>query len=187
MIPLIGGSALGCSKATGNKPLFHLSYSAFAANESHLQKHWPEVPMYRLDKATPDLQELLAGGDIDFVNSVCPCAGLSMLNTSVKGPSGRGSDAKQNEWMMKSAEFVLSQVRPKVLWGENAPGLFLSLGEAMVPRLRALGSEYGYSFSMVKTNTQLHGLPQLSTSSGGQPPSPSSTTTTAKRPTSTST
>ena len=27
---------------------------------------------------------ILKGGDIDFVNSVCPCAGLSMLNTSVK-------------------------------------------------------------------------------------------------------
>ena len=160
MIPLIGGSAIGCSRATGSLPLFHLSYSAFSANEAHLQKHWPEVPMIRLDKGRVDLESLLAGGEIDFVNSVCPCAGLSMLNTSVKGPAGRGSDAKQNEWMMRSAEFVLEQIRPKVLWGENAPGLFLSLGEAMVPRLRMLGMQYGYSFSMVKTNTQLHGLPQ---------------------------
>ena len=48
----------------------------------------------------------------------------------------------------------------QVLWGENAPGLFQALGEAMVPRLRDLGLQYGYSFSMVKTNTQLHGLPQ---------------------------
>ena len=165
MIPLIGGSALGCEKASGSLPLFHLSYAAFAANEAHLQRHWPSVPMFRLDTgntaATADsLKQILAGGDIDFVNSVCPCAGLSMLNTSVKGPSGRGSDAKQNEWMLKSAEFVLGQVRPKVLWGENAPGLFMTLGEAMVPRLRELGERHGYSFSMVKTNTQLHGLPQ---------------------------
>ena len=160
MIPLIGGSAIGCSKATGTRPLFHLSYTAFQANESHLQQHWPDIPMIRLDKGTAGLQSILAGGEIDFVNSVCPCAGLSMLNTSVKGPSGRGSDAQQNEWMMKSAEFVLDKVRPKVLWGENAPGLFLSLGEAMVPRLKTLGMKYGYSFSMVKTNTQLHGLPQ---------------------------
>ena len=165
MIPLIGGSALGCEKASGSLPLFHLSYAAFAANEAHLQRHWPSVPMFRLDTGntaatTDSLKQILAGGDIDFVNSVCPCAGLSMLNTSVKGPSGRGSDAKQNEWMLKSAEFVLGQVRPKVLWGENAPGLFMTLGEAMVPRLRELGERHGYSFSMVKTNTQLHGLPQ---------------------------
>ena len=44
MIPLIGGSALGCERATGVRPLFHLSYSPFAANESHLMNAWPEVP-----------------------------------------------------------------------------------------------------------------------------------------------
>ena len=96
MIPLIGGSALGCQKvanilkkcrrkkaengekkrnfttflrlfsaqpsqffyqysfqnnrlaqAAGSLPLFHLSYGAFAANESHLERHWPSVPMFR--------------------------------------------------------------------------------------------------------------------------------------------
>jgi len=161
MIPLIGGSALGCSKATGNLPMFHLSYTPFAANESHLTRHWPNIPTYRLDKTAFPVKDILAGGDIDFINSVCPCAGLSMLNTSTKGASGRGSDAVQNEWMIKSAQFVLENVKPKVLWGENAPGLFLSLGQAMVPRLRSLGMQYGYSFSMVKTNTQLHGLPQM--------------------------
>ena len=161
MIPLIGGSAIGCSRATGSQPLFHLSYSTFAANEAHLQRHWPSVPMYRLDKVKEiPLKEILAGGEIDFINSVCPCAGLSMLNTSTKGPSGRGGDAVQNKWMIKSAEYVLQNIRPKVLWGENAPGLFLNLGKAMVPKLRNLGARYGYSFSMVKTNTQLHGLPQ---------------------------
>eukprot|EP00092_Neocalanus_flemingeri_P036013 GFUD01039212.1.p1 GENE.GFUD01039212.1~~GFUD01039212.1.p1 ORF type:complete len:667 (+),score=167.98 GFUD01039212.1:101-2101(+) len=160
MIPLIGGSALGCSRATGNMPLFHLSYSPFAANESHLARHWPSIPTYRLDKTTFPAKQILAEGEIDFINSVCPCAGLSMLNTASKGPSGRGADAIQNEWMIKSAQFVLENVQPKVLWGENAPGLFLALGAAMVPRLRSLGMNYGYSFSMVKTNTQLHGLPQ---------------------------
>ena len=44
MIPLIGGSALGCERATGVRPLFHLSYTPFAANESHLIKAWPDVP-----------------------------------------------------------------------------------------------------------------------------------------------
>ena len=44
MIPLMGGSAMGCERATGVRPLFHLSYTTFAANESHLVKAWPEVP-----------------------------------------------------------------------------------------------------------------------------------------------
>ena len=71
--------------------------------------------MYRIDKSNVPVSQILAGGEIDFINSVCPCAGLSMLNTSVKGPSGRGSEAKQNEWMMKSAEFVFKSLKPKVI------------------------------------------------------------------------
>ena len=47
-----------------------------------------------------------------------------------------------------------------MLWGENAPGLFLALGASLVPRLRSLAASFGYSFSMVKTDTALHGLPQ---------------------------
>ena len=74
-------------------------------------------------------------GEMDFINSVCPCAGLSMLNRQKEGnvsififfaclkisfqntstvQSGRGADAAQNEWMLKSANYVLSVVRPKV-------------------------------------------------------------------------
>ena len=83
-------------------------------------------------------------GEMDFINSVCPCAGLSMLNRQREGnvsflsafckllsnhlqfrlyfffkslslfQSGRGADAAQNEWMLKSAEYVLSVVKPKV-------------------------------------------------------------------------
>ena len=39
IIPLIGGSALGCKEATGVLPLFHLSYGAFAKNDSHIRRY----------------------------------------------------------------------------------------------------------------------------------------------------
>ena len=39
---------------------------------------------------------------VDFVTAVCPCAGLSSANSS-----NRGHDAPQNDWMYKTAEFVL--------------------------------------------------------------------------------
>lgn len=154
MIPLIGGSAIGCERASGTAPLFNLSYSPFSKNESHLARYWPHVPNLYLDKM---LENIHIGGnqDIDFINSVCPCAGLSMLNVS----KARGSDAVQNEWMLKSAEFTLSVIRPKVLWGENAPGLFDS-ALSLVEKMKEIGAKHGYSFSMVKTNTELHGLPQ---------------------------
>ena len=62
--------------------------------------------------------------------------------------------------MLDSAKYVLSSLRPKVLWGENAPGLFDNPGRDLVAKLRTLGQEHGYTFSMVKTNSELHGLPQ---------------------------
>ena len=37
IIPLIGGSAIGCKEATGTLPAFHLSYSPFAGNEKHIR------------------------------------------------------------------------------------------------------------------------------------------------------
>jgi hypothetical protein len=41
IIPLIGGSALGCREAAGSLPLFHLSYQPFQANEVHIRHDRP--------------------------------------------------------------------------------------------------------------------------------------------------
>ena len=75
-------------------------------------RYWPEVPYFDIDQGI-DLQNERFQ-NIDFVASVCPCAGLSMLNTS-KGKKGRSADAAQNMWMYKSSEFVLANIKPKVL------------------------------------------------------------------------
>ena len=157
IIPLIGGSAIGCYKATGTMPFFHLTYSEFAANESHLKRYWPHIPFINLDKKD-HLKYDLTG--LDFINSVCPCAGLSMLNSSQSSHKGRGADAPQNKWMIESAELVLGKIKPKVYWGENAPGLFTKAGEQMLKKMREIGQTHGYTFSIVKTNTELHGIPQ---------------------------
>ena len=187
MIPLVGGSALGCARAAGSAPQYHLSYSPFANNESHLVGHWGGLgaPWHILDReGVPEYPDLLQA-EMDFINSVCPCAGLSMLNRTRDGEAGRGADAVQNAWMLKSAQYVLARVRPKVclllelpfplilsfslrphltsssqvLWGENAPALYQGAKE-LVEKLVGIGREHGYSFSMVKTDSQLHGLPQ---------------------------
>ena len=55
-----------------------------------------------------------------------------MLNRS----KGRGADAEANKWMFKSAEYVLGKIKPKVMWGENAPMLFTPKGQDVVDRLR---------------------------------------------------
>ena len=82
IVPLIGGSALGCQISTGTHPLFYLTYKEVAKNEIHLRKYWPQVPVIYLDKTD---YTLTFNQPIDFVTTVCPCSGLSMLNRSGKG------------------------------------------------------------------------------------------------------
>ena len=86
IIPLIGGSALGCQKSAGSHPEFHLSYTPFSNNEQHLKRYWPEVPFHYLDK-----NPVVNFEGVDYINSVCPCTGLSMLNTFTTKGSMRGS------------------------------------------------------------------------------------------------
>ena len=157
-VPQIGGSAIGCKKATGVSPIATLSYSAFEKNDRHLWAYWDKVPHLNMDRKE-DVREfwrLCAGQEIDFVTTICPCSGLSRLNIS----KSRGSEAEQNYWMMETARIALRDIKPKVFWGENAPELFMKDGKDLVAKLREIGRLYGYSFSMVKTNTELHGLPQ---------------------------
>ena len=66
----------------------------------------------------------------------------------------------QNQWMIRSAVFVLETVKPKCFWGENAPGLFTSVGKDFLSTLREIGARLNYSFLAVKTNTELYGIPQ---------------------------
>ena len=118
-IPLVGGSAVGCYAATNTLPQYHLSYSAFDKNEQHLLDYWPDIPRINLDEVR-DIPE----GRLDFINSVCPCAGLSLLSTS-KSKEVRD---KSNKWMFETADIVLGKIKPRVYFGENAPGLFTNMG-----------------------------------------------------------
>jgi site-specific DNA-cytosine methylase len=178
IVPLIGGMVVANENATGEKPSFLISYEAFGGNDAHCVNRYQEAPYVLLDSETnkiiedtfdEETGELLYQSpykkgmfnEVDFVSAVCPCAGLSMLNSNNNGSGkARGADAVQNDWMYKSARFVLETVQPKVFWGENAPGLYTKMGEKVVENLRAIGEEFGYSFSMIKTDTYLHGIPQ---------------------------
>lgn len=159
MVPLIGGSAIGCSQATGSLPLFQLSFDGFEYNDAGILNYWKDadIPYYHIDSQDVPLDEERFK-DIDFVNSVCPCAALARLNTSTGDKVG--GNAPQNQWMYKSAEFVLSNIKPKVYWGENAPALNMNAGKPVVKNLIEIGKKYGYSFSIYKTSTLKHGLPQ---------------------------
>ena len=151
IVPLIGGETIAMQNVVGQKPEYILSYSAFEANDNQLVEYYDkQVPYYHLDGDMPSTLPV-----VESINTVCPCAGLSSLS-----PSASSTNAN-NDWMLATARHVLADIRPKVFWGENAPRLASKMGEPIVETLRAIGKENGYTFSIYKTKSILHGLSQV--------------------------
>ncbi len=116
IIPLLGGMTISNKQVVGHNPEFIVSWGPFGKNDSHIVNYLNEVPYHVLpesgeDNITSDLRERYFE-KIDFVSTVCPCAGLSMLYNASGSSSSRGSDAAQNDWMYKSAEWVLENISP---------------------------------------------------------------------------
>jgi site-specific DNA-cytosine methylase len=159
IVPLIGGETIAMQNVFGSKPEYILSYTPFQANDSQLLSYYGnEVPYHLLDDKTHPAHKNPGGcpwQNVDVVNSVCPCAGLSSLSPSAS------STNKANDWMVETAKFVLNEVKPEVLWGENAPRLASKMGEPVVEQLREIAKENGYTFSLYKTKSILHGLSQV--------------------------
>ena len=149
IVPLIGGETIGQIAAFGTKPDYLLSYSAFSSNDSHLVNYLKDVPYILLDQ----------GGKhphyVDVVNAVCPCAGLSSLSPAAN------SDAAANDWMTTTAKYVLEEMKPKVFWGENAPRFAGAMGKPIVEKLHKLATVNGYTMSIYRTKSMLHGLSQV--------------------------
>lgn len=158
IVPLIGGMTIGGKNATGADPSFLLTYTPFKENEKSLVNYFPNTPYYDLafDKPTWNLSN--GQSDVDFVNALCPCAGLSMLSSG-----GKEVRESRNSWMFETAEYVLGEVRPRVFWGENAPTFYTNAGKGVRERLVKIAEKNGYSFSTYHTNTLLHGVPQSRT------------------------
>lgn len=150
IIPLIGGETIAMQNVFGEKPEYILSYTDFEANDNQLVEYYNRtVPYIKLDM----------GGSVprsvDVVNTVCPCAGLSSLSFT------SGSDNPANDWMLRAARYVLESVQPQVFWGENAPRLASKMGEPIVKEMRKMAKEFGYTVSLYKTKSILHGLSQV--------------------------
>ena len=114
------------------RPEYFLTFDGFQANEEHLRNYYNnEIPYLNLSEGVKH------PSNVDVVNTICPCAGLSSLSPS------SSSDNPANDWMVKSAEYVLSEMGPKVFWGENAPRLASKMGEPVVKRLRRIAEANG--------------------------------------------
>jgi site-specific DNA-cytosine methylase len=150
--------AMGAERAFGTPPDALISYEAFAPNEKHLL-HWydqrgVDVPYYVLDKGGVPPSGVRVG-TYDAVNSTCPCAGLSTIS------HGYGDDNPNNVWLPLVAEYVMGTLRPDVYWGENAPGFAGKIGKNIRENMRRIGVDNGYTMTVYRTKTLLHGLPQV--------------------------
>lgn len=149
IIPLIGGETIGQELSFGSRPEWLASYSPFKNNDSHLVNHYGDVPYHLIDEGDKP------SGRVDVVNTVCPCAGLSMLS------HGYGEDNHNNKWMVETAKYVLGELRPTVFWGENAPNFAGKIGDKVRNEIRKIGRDNGYTMSVYRTKTLLHGGPQV--------------------------
>jgi site-specific DNA-cytosine methylase len=156
IVPLIGGQLLGQTEAFGKNPKFIQSYSTFAKNDQHTRAWFKHVPFEVID------EELVEGEThksisehVSVVGSTCPCAGLSSLSPV------SNADSAVNDWLYRASEHVLSTIAPEVYWGENAPALSSAKGLPVALKLKSIGEQHGYSFSMYRTKSELHGLPQI--------------------------
>lgn len=154
IVPLIGGENFGIMNTLdGQLPEWICSYSPFKNNDSHYLEYI-KGKGYNGDYVFLDEQPDYNPSKVDVVNAVCPCAGLSSFSTT------SSPDSATNEWMYRTAEFVLGTVKPKVFWGENAPRLSSHSGRKVADRLYEIGRENGYSLNLYYTESRLHGLSQ---------------------------
>lgn len=150
IIPLIGGLTIGAEQAHGSPPLHLMSWDGFWDNDRHIVNYYEnEIPYHVIDKGSVPEKKA------DIVNSTCPCAGLSQMS------HGYGDDNIANQWMPKTARYVLGEYKPQVYWGENAPGLAGKIGKNVREELYEIGREFGYSMFIYRTKTLLHGGPQV--------------------------
>jgi site-specific DNA-cytosine methylase len=151
IIPLIGGETIASERIFGSKPEYIMSYSVFKNNDNHILNHYGyKVPYHLLDNNTTPKTPY-----VDVVSSVCPCAGLSQLSTSFS------EDNPSNKWMIKSTTYVLENVKPMVLWGENAPLFAGKTGTKVRKTLFNIAQENGYTMTTYRTKSLFHGVPQV--------------------------
>ena len=152
IVPLIGGETLAMEQELGRPPEYLLSYSPFQSNDQHLVEYYKkrghDLPYLHLDAGSKHPSK------VDIVTALCPCAGLSALSPFAS------HDNHNNKWMIETAKYVLSEMKPEVFWGENAPQLGGKIGKPVLEELKSIGEDNGYSTALYMTSSHLHGIGQ---------------------------
>lgn len=148
IVPLIGGMTIASQNIFGSKPKWFESFEPFQKNDSHIVNHYKDISYNFIGER--GLNE-----SVDVIGTTCPCAGLSALSAK------SSADNPLNEWMIKTSEYVLSNYKPTVFWGENAPRLSTKMGKPVLDKLYKVAQDNGYTISLYKTKSFYHNNPQI--------------------------
>ena len=172
-IPLVGPFVMGIDQLQGEFDIdekYIFSFPAFENNQQHIVPNFPEKEItYLPEDLLPDYDQpgwekidtyknyIKEQGiqPTDVLLAVPPCAGLSMMS------HGYGDDNDNNKWMVETANLILGEYKPKVFWGENAPGFAGKIGKNIREQLKQIGKDNGYTMSVYRTRSLLHGVPQV--------------------------
>lgn len=158
IMPLIGGFPVGAEQAFKTAPEAVFSYDNIGNDQQYM--------FYQAEKKGRTLEYItLAEDDVKFerkINVIVgtpACAGLSLLNTG-SSAAAKGVDAEKNKYMYMIFEHGMKKFDADVVVIENAPALATTRGEPVAQRLYDIAAENGYSMTLYKTSTHLHGIPQ---------------------------
>lgn len=150
IIPLIGGFPLGAEEAFGCPPAEILSYDGFYDNDQHYHNYKKTINYSIASNYT---------NDVDVVVGTPPCSGLSTMNAGTS-PESKGAGCHKNDWMYKIFEEG-ARLNAKVIAIENAPALYTKSGKEVADKIYEICKSNGYSLTLYKTSTSLHGIPQV--------------------------
>ncbi len=95
--------------------------------------------------------------DIDVVNYVPICSGLSNLTTSCNKSRIENT---QNDNQYQLTNMILEKIKPKVAVYENAPNLYSNSGKDVLEKVKGIAKDSNYSLTIERVDTHNHGIPQ---------------------------
>ena len=165
--PLVGGMTIAAYQILKTQPEFIIT--GFASNDQECINYFNNtlnlnVPVITMDS---EYQGFLTNADetlflklnvnIDIVNYVPICSGLSALTTSCATCK---VDNVQNENQYNLTKFILKNINPKIAVYENAPALYTESGKEVLEIINGIAKDNNYSLTVEKTDTFKHGIPQ---------------------------
>lgn len=170
--PLIGGMSIGFENGFNSTPKAIITSGI--KNDDHYinymnNKRKLNIPIIYMNSSYDEFlsetdenlyNDIILKYDIDVVQHLAICSGLSMLNTCNSGNKARGNpDNVQNQNMYNLTKLGM-KIGAKVVVFENAPTAYTKSGENVIKYLKNIAEQFNYTTHLLKTDTILHGIPQ---------------------------